>query len=377
MDNAPMLVGGLTTEQVRTVLTTATTAPSLHNSQPWRFQCTRAALELYADTSRAVPVADPDHRELVLACGAALMNLRLAIRVLGIYPDVRLCPDPNQPDLLAVVRPQGRRQATPLERRLAEAIPRRRTNRRPFLDGAITEPMRNELRRATELERCWLAILSPTQLPRLRKLVVHAHELQLENDAFVAEWTSWTARGDGSRDGVPVRSAGPLPEPQDRWVLRDYSAGQARPRVAGKDFEIDPLIAVVGSFHDHRLARLQAGQAMQRILLTATNLGLSASFLSQVVEVTETRTRLRALIGGGLWPQTVLRIGYGSPVPRTPRRRVDDVLELVDDEHPVPAQPTTEIAFDLAHRRHRRLVVVRAHPAPAATVRSGTPGDGA
>jgi hypothetical protein len=336
MNTTLMPVGGLTAEQVRTVLTAAAAAPSLHNSQPWRFRSTRSMLELYADTSRALPVADADHRELVLACGAALTNLRLAIRVLGVYPDVLLCPDPDQPDLLARVRPQGRRQATPAERRLAEAIPRRRTNRRPFLDGQITDPMRNELRRAAEFERCWLALLSTTQLPQLRKLVVAAHELQLEDAAFVAEWAWWTARGDDSDDGVPVRSAGPLPEPQDRWVLRDYSAGRARQRVAGKDFETDPLIAVIGSFHDRPLARLQAGQAMQRVLLTATNLGLCASFLSQVVEVTETRTRLRALIGGGLWPQTVLRIGYGSPVPRTPRRRVEDALELSDDEHPVP-----------------------------------------
>lgn len=325
-------VGSLTAEQLHTVLTAAAAAPSLHNSQPWRFRSSRSVLELHADTSRALPVADADHRELVLACGAALMNLRLAIRVLGIYPDVRLCPDPSRPELLAAVRPQGHRPTTPLERRLAEAIPKRRTNRRPFLDGAITHPMRNELRRAAEVERCWLAILSPAQLPRMRQLVVRAHELQLQDAEFVAEWAWWTARGDDTPDGVPARSAGPLPEPQDRWVLRDYSAGQARPRVAGKDFEPDPLIAVIGSFHDHPLARMQTGQAMQRILLTATNLGLSASFLSQVVEVAETRALLRALIGGGLWPQTVLRIGYGSPVPRTPRRRVEDVLELADDE---------------------------------------------
>jgi hypothetical protein len=70
---------------------------------------------------------------------------------------------------------------------------------------------------------------------------------------------------------------------------------------------------------------------MQRVLLTATEAGLSASFLSQVVEVPSARRQLRDLIGGGLWPQTVLRIGYGSPVPATPRR---DVAEVVDVETP-------------------------------------------
>ncbi len=110
------------------------------------------------------------------------------------------------------------------------------------------------------------------------------------------------------------------------WVLRDFSAGEARPRVVGKDFESDPLIAVIGSLDDRPLAQLRAGQAMQRVLLTATAEGLSASFLSQVIEVPATRGLLRELIGGGVWPQTVLRIGYGTPVRGTPRRDVAGFL---------------------------------------------------
>ncbi|WP_028927114.1 Acg family FMN-binding oxidoreductase [Pseudonocardia acaciae] len=330
-------VGSLSAEQARGALAAATAAPSLHNSQPWRFRCTASTFELHADLSRAMPVADPDHRELLLACGAALLNLTVAIRAQGVYPDVRLLPSPDRPWLLATVRPQGTRRATPVERRLDDAIRRRRTNRRPFLDGVITEPVRTELRRAAEAERSWLAPVSPTGLARLRDLVSRAHDIQQQDPAFRAEWVWWTAREDDAHDGVPRRSAGPLPEPQDRWVLRDFSAGQARPRVNGKDFEADPLIAVVGSFHDLPLARLQAGQAMQRVLLTATLNGLSASFLSQVVEVPETRKQLRELIGGGLWPQAVLRIGYGSPVPRTPRRPIQDVVEV--SAEPNPASP--------------------------------------
>ncbi|MBO0848130.1 MAG: nitroreductase family protein [Pseudonocardia sp.] len=328
MDATLKSVGGLTAEQVRTVLTAATAAPSLHNSQPWRFRCTPSAFEVRADLSRAVPIADPDHRELVLACGAALFNLRMAIRALGVYPDAQLYPDPNRPSLLATVRPQGTRRATPAERRLVDAIHRRRTNRRQFTDALITEPVRNELRSAAEMERSWLAVLAPAQLPPMRQLVARAHDIQQRDAAFVAEWAWWTAREQDAEDGVPLRSAGPLPEPQDTWVLRDFSAGRGRERVAGKDFEAAPLIAVVGSFHDLPLARLQAGQAMQRVLLTATLNGLSTSFLSQVVEVPQTRKQLRELIGGGLWPQTVLRIGYGSPVPRTPRRKIGDVVDL-------------------------------------------------
>lgn len=325
-------VGGLSAEQVRQALQAATRAPSLHNVQPWRFRCTPSSIELHADLARELPAADPDNRELYLACGAALLNLRLTIRGFGLYPDVRLFPEHRRPELLATVRPGGRNMPTPVERRLIAAIPRRRTNRRPFVDEEFTGPERDALRRAAEAERSWLALLVPEQLPKLRQLVQQAHFLQREDPAFVAEWERWTGRPFGESDGVPLSSGGPVPEAHDEWTLRDFTAGQGQGRVKGKDFESEPLIAVIGSFHDLPMARVLAGQAMQRVLLTATDHGLSASFLSQVVEVPETRRKLRTLIGGGLWPQAVLRLGRGSPVPETPRRLLEEVVEVTDAE---------------------------------------------
>jgi nitroreductase len=326
MNTRVIPVGGLTDDQVRSVLVAATAAPSLHNSQPWRLHCTPALIELYADTARATPAADPDQRELLLSCGAALMNLRVAIRALGVRPAVQLLPDPHTPDLLATIRPQGHSVITPTDRQLAEAIFRRHTNRRPFNPTAVPAPVLNRLRQAAKLEQAWMPTLTPAHLPVLRRLSDQAHHAQRHDPAFLAEWAYWTGRGPDSADGVPALSAGPLPEPQDEWVLRDYSAGHARQRVPGKDFEPDPLVAVISTFHDLPLARLQAGQGMQRVLLTATAAGLSASFLSQVVEVAATRKELRELIVGGLWPQAVLRLGYGSPVPPTPRRDLRDVV---------------------------------------------------
>ncbi|MCI2418370.1 nitroreductase family protein [Saccharopolyspora sp. K220] len=334
--NAPSrAVGSLAADQVQEVLLAAVAAPSLHNSQPWRFHCTPEAIELYADRCQAIPVADPDDRELVLACGAALLNLRLAIRMTGVQADVRMPARRREPDLLAVVRPAGRRPATPTGVALATAIHRRRTNRRPFHPTPVPQAVQNQLRQAAEAERAWLAIPEQPQLPKLRSLLHQAHQAQLANPAFAAEWRHWTGRDIDATDGVPVRSSGPAPEPQDEWVLRDFSSGRANARVPGKDFEPEPLICVLGSFQDSRSAQLHAGMAMQRVLLTATAAGLSASFLSHAIEVPAARKELRTLIGGGLWPQAVLRIGYGSPVPMTPRRSLDEVV----DGEPAPNRP--------------------------------------
>jgi nitroreductase len=291
-------VGHLDEEQVRSVLSAAMAAPSLHNSQPWRFHCTTATIELHADTRRAVSAADPEHRELALSCGAALLNLRLAIRASGVHPAVQLLPDPHRPDLLAVIRPQGHTLVRPDDRELAAAILRRRTDHGPFHPTVVPASVVTGLRLAARTEQAWLPTLTAAHLPILRVLVEQAHGAQRHDPAVVAELSRW----------------------------RDRGVDQAYPSVSSGDIAGDPLVVVVGTFLDVPLARLQAGQAMQRVLLAATAAGLSASFLSEVVAVTATRRQLRDLVVGGLWPQAVLRLGHSSAGPASPRRDLEDVV---------------------------------------------------
>jgi nitroreductase len=308
-------VGILTSDQVHAVLSAAITAPSRYNSQPWRFRCTPSAIEVYADDAVLFPQNESASRDLRMACGAALLNLRVAITGLGVHPVVRLLPNQHRPDLLASVRPQGRRGVTPEDLALLAAIPRRRTNRRPFATGPVPTRVINNLRRAAKLEQSWLARVTPPQLPRLRAMIRQARATRQRDPAF--------------RSASAIRAEQERVEPREDWLLRDLVGPAARPPRPGPDDEPNPLLVAVGSFHDVPLAHLQAGQAMQRVLLTATAEGLSASFMSQVVEVAGVRRQLRVLVGGGLWPQVVLRLGYGSRSPATARR---PLAEVVDNE---------------------------------------------
>jgi hypothetical protein len=280
MKTGVMPVGHLNIEQVRQILVMATTPPPLRGARPWRFQCTPGAIELYADIDEG-----PERREQLLSCGVALLNLRLAIKAHGSHPDVRLLPTAGRPDLLAVVRPRGHEPVSPVDRALADAIPARRGNRSPFTAAAVTAEVQRELRRAAEIERSWLATVEPEQVPLLREIMDRA-----------------------------------APEVGD-----------------GADFDVQPdrLLVVVGSLHDTNLALLQAGQAMQRVLLTATASGLSSTLWSAVMGQPGPRRELRQLLGGGLWPQVMLRLGHGAPVaPFTPVR-LEDVV--TSDEHPFSA----------------------------------------
>ena len=319
---------GLTAEQVDDLLLTAGRAPSLHNSQPWWFRITPRAIELHADSERALPVADPEGREQRMACGAALFNLRLALHDHRIRPTVTLLPDRDRPELLAVVRHGGTKVPTPEQTRLLRAVPAWRTNRHPVRAETVAAPEQYALRRAALDEGAWLHVVDDhEQRVALRAIALRAHRAQTADPAYRTELAAWSARSTDQSDGVPTRAGGALPEPQDAWVLRDFSGGTGRSRVPGKDFEPEPLIAVLTSHLSGRMAEVQVGQALQRVLLTATAGGLAASFLSHVVEVAATREELRRLIGGTRPPQAVLRIGYGWPVIETPRRAPGDLLE--------------------------------------------------
>jgi nitroreductase len=314
-------IGLLDPDQVTSVLGAAVLAPSTRNTQPWRFRCTAAGIELHADPSRALPVADTDQRELLLSCGAALFNLRTAIHALGAHPATTLLPRRDDPTLLAVVRPFAARKPDRRLVRLADAIPRRHTNRTPFEAAVIPDAVVAELRQAAEAEQSWLPRLDANQLDRLRDLMQQSHHAQAADPAFLAEWRHWTARSPGSRDGVPENTTGAMLPESEGWILSDSGS----PRRGPVD-DPDPLVVVVGSFDDKQTDRIRAGQAMQRVLLTATAAGFDASFISRPVEVPAVRTELRTLLGGGLWPQIVLRLGHGTPASWTPRRSLDDVL---------------------------------------------------
>jgi len=285
-------------------------------------------IELWADPERRLPAADPTGREHRVACGAALFNLRLALHGRDIRPLVTLHADGDHPDLLASVRFGGHRPPTPLLRQLLAAVPRRHTNRLPFTDEPVTTGERAALCKAAMEEGAWLHMVEDDrERGQLARLAAEAHTSQQADPAYRAELAEWTAVAEDRDDGVPARPGDYRPAAQERWVKRDFTGGQGRSTATTAiPFEREPAIAVLTSYAFGPSADVIAGQATQRVLLTATAEGLTASFLSQLIEVERAREELRRLIGGQRGPQVVLRIGRGWPVSATPRRAVDDLL---------------------------------------------------
>jgi nitroreductase len=316
-------------QTTRDIVEQATRAPSIHNTQPWRFVTHGDTIELWTDPSRGLPVLDPTGRGRHISCGAALLHARIAAGAAGYAAAVTILPDPSEPTHLADLELH---EATPADsdRALAAAIEQRHTSREPFKDEPIAEDIINDLRRAAATEGAWLRVIeSPEDATAVAVLLAHADEVETADPAYVEELRQWTQRGD-TGDGIPA-SAVPDAAPGERgsnYRLRDFVAG--REHEASSPDEPPPverpLVVVLGTTDDDLASWIASGQALGRLLLTATAHGVTASPLTQALEVPATRARLAAELGVVGHPQMLLRLGYGAGGAPTPRRPVGEVL---------------------------------------------------
>jgi nitroreductase len=309
-----------TDAQVQQVIAAAAAAPSLHNTQPWRFLLVDDELWISAATSKALWVGDPSARALYMSCGAALFNARVASRVLGCDVDVRRLPHPEYSfDVLAVLRLEAGAEATPDELALHEAIFRRRTNRRPFGDEQIPASVRAELLEAAAAEHGRLRIPDEADVQRVLALAAGAGRDLAADAEHEAELRRWV--GVDRQEGIPVEALPPRPISQPSPVRdTDWLAATAEFPRPSATFEEIPQLAILATNADEPEDWLRAGEALQHVLLVATRRDVSASFLYQLVERDDMH---EAEEPRWPWPehrQMVIRLGYGTPPVPVPRR---------------------------------------------------------
>ena len=178
----------------RAAIAVANRAPSLHNSQPWRWRIGDTSIHMFADTQRELPVTDPTGRDLRISCGAALHHLRVALRAAGLDAHVHRLPDAAAPRHLAAVEPFPRRP-TDDDLALAAAVERRRSDRRMFSTWPVDVGLLDELRHAAEHEGAELRVL---EQENQRLAVARLVERAAVEQAFVPDLAQLSA-GQGVR----------------------------------------------------------------------------------------------------------------------------------------------------------------------------------
>lgn len=325
---------GTPAQQLEFLLGYAVLAPSTHNTQPWLWQIEGEEATLRADFSRAMPALDPQGRELIMSCGAALHHLCVAIRAFDFAALTSLFPNPNQPDLLARVRLGAPRPATPHDDLLFDCLTKRHTHRGEFESRPLAPNLLRALSDEAEGEEAFLHFAQTTEDRRsIAELIERGDVEQNRDSALRRDVADWIAPPGERRDGIPTSALG-IPD----WraaaaplAQRVFDMGEA---TAQKDVALAmnaPVLAVLSSSGDDVKSWLSAGRALSRVLLRARTQNVWASFFSQPVQVDGAWRELRHMIGLPHFPQLVFRLGYGSPVPATPRRSVEDVAQIIEE----------------------------------------------
>lgn len=322
-------------DSVASIVAVARRAPSIHNTQPWQWLLRGQDVEVRADRDRQLHVADPDGHSLLISCGAALTLTQIAMRAQGWQIDTQRWPDAGDRDLLARIHVIGRADPDARSVAEAEAAQRRRSERRPFGGGAISESTIEQLRRVAAGPGVFAHFPSrQDEMLDLAVAVSHADRSQRDDPAYAAEMARWVRAADEPAEGVPVTSVPHVPSGEPRHTdipLRDFEIGMSGAQLIETGVDERPLIAVIFTPSDSEEEQLRAGEAMMRLMIAAEMAGISSCALSQSIDMLAFRERLRTLMAWNDYPQMMLRLGprpAGEPAPLAPRRPVDDVLTV-------------------------------------------------
>jgi hypothetical protein len=314
-------------DQAGYLIATAARAPSVHNTQPWRFRAGQYVIELYADRRRKLRV-DPAGREMLISCGAALFGLRLAVRSLGYLPVVKLLPDPARLRL-ARVRLGAAEPMTARERQMLAALPHRHTHRGPFAPGPLPAGLVAGLQHDVLAEGATLALVDPAlAYQQLADIVGAAGRRQDLDPLARAEVRRWSrGAGDPARDGIPAHAfparAGRQP---GRLPQRDFDLGRGLGLLAtgGPPPAATAVLLTPG---DGRADWLRAGQALHRLLAHAASRWVFASLYTQPLEAAAIRALIRDRLALPGAPQMLLQLGPAHTTHATARRPPDDLIE--------------------------------------------------
>ncbi|AFC53339.1 MULTISPECIES: Acg family FMN-binding oxidoreductase [Mycobacterium] len=304
-------------------------APSLYNTQPWRWVADGPRLDLFLDVTRVVH-ADRSMREAHIGCGGALEHLRVAMAAAGWSAEVDRFPDPDNPAHLARVTFVPTDAVTDEQRRRADAILRRRTDRLPFLAPVDWESLEAALRGRLGTGAVRLDVLPEEMRPRLAEAAAFTESLRLYDSSYHIELDWWTAPFEAS-EGIPYSSLISAAESERVGVNRHFPFTRNLDRRGGvtRDFSKILMLSTEDDSHANALA---CGEVLSSVLLECTMAGLATCPVSQLTELSVSRELLAALTGHTDLPQVLIRVGVAPALdaapPPTPRRALADVLRL-------------------------------------------------
>ncbi|SDS70912.1 Acg family FMN-binding oxidoreductase [Actinoplanes derwentensis] len=319
---------GAVTRALTSAATTASHAPSIHNTQPWRWRAHSDHLDLFLDESRALPVTDPDRRLAILSCGAALHHALISLAADGQHATLNRLPDTARPGHLATIRVDGRVPVEPAAIRHLQTIALRHTDRRTVSGAAIDADTLRSIVAAAGSRQTLLHVLRPRQVLDLAAASDHAQRIESDDETWQAELRFWTGGTRPLGSGIPATA---IPDKASQTTVPGRDFGHPGDMAIADTHDRTAVFAILYGPGDSDLDWLRAGEALSSAWLKATELGVSVLPSSAAIEVTATRETVRHLLSGLGHPYLILRFAVldadTAGQVRAPRLPMDQTIE--------------------------------------------------
>lgn len=318
------------TEVIRGAVRLASRAPSLHNSQPWRWILDGSTVELHLDKTRILHGTDHTGRQALIGCGAILDHFRVAMAAAGWLANVDVYPNPNDSRHLASIDFTPMRFVTDGHRRRADAILRRRTDRLPFGQPRQWVSVEPRLRGAVTSDVVRCDVIADELRPELAEASQLAQSLRLYDSTYHSEMNWWTGPYE-TREGVPHNALVSAAESDRVDVGRVFPVTHHSERRLsfGED---QSKVLVLSTLDNERSSVLRCGEMLSAVLLEATMADLATCTLTHITELRAGRTLVASLIERDATPQVLVRVGSVTALeelpPPTPRRPIDDIFHV-------------------------------------------------
>ena len=323
------------TAVIEQALKLACRAPSLHNSQPWRWVLEGNAVQLFEDKDRVLYATDHSGREALLGCGAALDHFRVAMAAAGWTANVDHFPNPNNPLWLASVDFTPMELVTDGHRRRAAAILRRRTDRLPFAEPPDWARVESQMHRGVVGDAVRLDVVPDDLRHELAEASLLTESTRLYDSSYHAELSRWT-RPYQTTQGIPPSALVSADESDRVDVGRNFPVTPQSDRLVGFG-EDHSKVVVLSTIDNDRADVLQCGETLSAVLLEATMAELATCTLTHITELQAGRNLVATLIDQTSTPQALVRVGLAPQVedqpPPTPRRPLSEVFHVRSNDH--------------------------------------------
>lgn len=315
---------------IKNALQLACRAPSLHNSQPWRWVQDGSAVHLFLDKDRVLYSTDHSGREALIGCGAVLDHFRVAMAAAGWTANVDRYPNPNNTLHLASVDFSPMDFVTDGHRLRAAAILKRRTDRLPFAAPPAWDSLEEQLKRAVTAELVRLDVIADDLRQELAEASQLTESLRTYDSSYHSELQWWTGPFESS-EGIPHSSLVSASESERVHLNRDFPVKRHSERRSELSHD-QAKVLVLSTYDDERASVLQCGEMLSAVLLEATLAGLATCTLTHITELWASRDIVASLIGQTTTPQVLIRAGLAPELdelpPPTPRRPIDEVFQV-------------------------------------------------